>query len=204
MSQNIQNLIDKIKTEGFQAAEDKGKEIEQQARQRSDKILQEAQQKADHMIQEAKNEIQRMEESTRMALKQSSRDTVLSLKKEIDGMLQKIVKAQVQEALSSENLANIIGDLVKELAKDNPTQDIQVILNPADLKTLQEDVLAKLQKQMKAEIQFKAAEDIGKGFTISFDEGRSCFDFTDESLTKYLSLYLNAQVLDLMKESLNS
>ena len=71
-----------------------------------------------------------------------------------------------------------------------------------DLKKLKEGFLAKLKDQVKHPIQFQLAQDFGYGFTISFDNGRSCFDFTDKSLAEFLSQYLNQELSLLLKESI--
>ena len=59
-----------------------------------------------------------------------------------------------------------------------------------------------LKKKVKEPIVFKTSDEISKGFTISFDGGKSSFDFTDESLAQYLGRFLNSQVAQLVKDSL--
>jgi hypothetical protein len=50
----------------------------------------------------------------------------------------------------------------------------------------------------------RSADNIRAGFTISFDQGKSCFDFTDESLAEFLGQYLNEHVTKILKESLKA
>ena len=107
MSQHVQELIDKIKTEGVQAAEGKAKEIEDRAKVTAEKIVADAKARAEHIIKEAGAEVERTRTSTESALKQSARDTLLALKKEIEGTLQKVVAKEVKGALSADELARI-------------------------------------------------------------------------------------------------
>ena len=199
MSQHVQEIIDKIKTEGVQAADQKAKEIEDNARANAQKIIADAQVQTRHIIADAQAQAQKTHGSTEMALKQSARDTLLALKKEIEGVLRKVISRQVKDSLSPEQLSDIVGEVVKGSVQaglvDN---DIEVILNSDDLKKLKDGFIAKLQKEIKQPMTFKSSDGMSSGFTISFDEGKSCFDFSDESLVEYLSSYLNAQVAALL------
>ncbi|MCK5013621.1 MAG: hypothetical protein KAS66_07365 [Candidatus Omnitrophica bacterium] len=199
MVQHVQELIDKIKTEGVQAADQKAKEIEGAAETSARKIVAEAKAQAEHIVVEAKTQVLKIQDSTEMALKQSARDTLLALKKEIEGVLQKVISKQIKDSLSSQQLAEIIGEIVKGSVKANLVDnDIEVTLNAEDLKKLKEGFIAKLQKEIKQPVTFRSSDGISSGFTISFDEGKSCFDFSDASLVEYLSLYLNTQVAALL------
>ena len=199
MSQHVQELIDKIKTEGLRAADQKAKEIEDSAQANAQKIIADAQVQARHIIADAQAQAQKTHGSTEMALKQSARDTLLALKKEIEGVLRKVISRQVKDSLSPEQLSDIVGEVVKGSVQaglvDN---DIEVILNSDDLKKLKDGFIAKLQKEIKQPMTFKSSDGMSSGFTISFDEGKSCFDFSGESLVEYLSSYLNAQVAALL------
>lgn len=202
MSQQIQELIEKIKKEGVQAADEKARHIEGQANLDAQRILAEANGQAKQIIAAANAEARRVQESTQMALKQAARDTLLALRQEIETMLGKIVQAETGAALSAEHLAEILTDMIKKFfdAQTAPG-GIVVSLNPGDLKALEEHFIAKLQKQIKNAIRLQPADDLAKGFTISFDGGKSCYDFSDASLAQFLSTYLNARVAALVQEA---
>jgi len=202
MPQQVQELIDKIKSEGIEAAEHKGGEIIDQARQKAQSIEAEARKKAEQALAQAKEEIKRLQESTHMALKQASRDTVLSLKKEIERILAQIIKKEVKETLDPQQLAKIIEAAVQSAVDAKAVEgEVVIDFNKNDLEKLQGALLSKLQKQLKKGIRLQSSGDIAGGFTISFDDGRSSFDFTDESLASYLAAYLNAQTASLVKEA---
>jgi vacuolar-type H+-ATPase subunit E/Vma4 len=205
MSQQIQELINKIKSEGVEAAEHKGREIVDQARQQAQSIEAEARKKAEQSLAQAQEEVKRLQKSTHMALKQASRDTVLSLRKEIERMLAQIVKKELKDALDPEQMVKIVETAVKS-AVDAGTVEGEVVidLNEKDLAKLQGALLSRLQKQLKKGIRLQSSGDVAGGFTISFDDGRSSFDFSDESLANYLTAYLNAQTASLVKESVSS
>jgi len=200
MSQQVQELIDKIKTEGLQAADQKAREIEEQAKRNAQGTLDEANKRARELISDAEEEIRKKQEASRTALQQASRDTLLSLKKEVQKLLHKVIAAQVADALTPDKLSDIIA-AVAHKSVDGKSADagIGVVLSPKDLKELRDGFLAKLQKQLKHPVHFQASEDIGKGFTISFDSGKSSFDFSEAALAEYLSVYLNEELAALLK-----
>jgi len=201
MSEKIQSLIDKIKSEGVEAADQKAQEIEQLAQAKAKDILEKAKQQAAKMIQDAQAEITKKEGSSRMALTQASRDTILSLRQNIAAILKKITSQSVGDALSSEALAGIIADIAKDAITSEQKGAVVVSLSPDNQKKLKDDIIGRLQKTIMAGIEVKASDEIGKGFAISFDGGKSGFDFTEESLAEYLSSFLNEEVAAIVKGS---
>ncbi len=202
MSEQVQQLINKIKSEGIEEAQKKGKEVEDQAKAKANQIVEGAKKEAGKIIQDAQEETKKMRLSAEMTIKQSSRNTILSLRKEIENILKKIITRQVSETLTSDQLGVIIGELIKKSAAAESKADVQVNLNPKDWEKLKNGFFTKLQNEVKQPIQFQSADDIAKGFTISFDGGKSRFDFTDISLAEYLSSYLNPHIAALVKESI--
>lgn len=202
MPQQVQELIEKIKTEGVRAADEKAKEIEAKAQTDAQKVVTDANSRARQIITDANTQAKRIQESAHMALKQAARDTLLALRKEIEGVLGKVVSTQVSDALSPDHLADILGEVIQRSVDAKLVEgDILVSLNPKDLKKLSDGFIAKLQKQVKNSIKLQSRDDMARGFTISFDEGRSHFDFSDASLAEYLGTYLNAQVAALIRDA---
>ena len=202
MSSQVQELIEKIKIEGVEAADQKAKEIEGHAKSDAQKVIDQAKLQATQIIADAKVQAQKIQASTEMALKQAARDTLLTLRREIEKTLGKIIAQQVGDTLSADHLAGIIEKVAQssvetQLAND----DIRIVLSVEDLNALKNGFIAKLQKAIKQHIKFEASDDIKKGFTISFDQGKSCFDFSDASLTEYLGTYLNTQTAALIQEA---
>ncbi|MBU0469530.1 MAG: hypothetical protein KKD07_07315 [Candidatus Omnitrophica bacterium] len=205
MASQIQELINKIKSEGVESAQQEATQIQDAAKAEAKKIIEKARVEAAQLLAAAKEEIKKNEESTNMALKQSSRDMLLSLRKEIDKTLKKIIKKELEETLSGEKLASILADVMKESMKDeHKSAEMKVALSPADLKSFEDGFIAKLQTELQRTFEIESSEDISKGFTISFDGGKSCFDFTEKSLVDYLSVYLNTQVSAILKGSIET
>jgi V/A-type H+-transporting ATPase subunit E len=197
MSTQVQELIDKIKQEGVQTAQKEAETITKQAREEAGRINEEAKSSGEQYVISAKNEIKKIEDSTQMALRQAARDMILSLRRDILRMLQTIVTEDVRDALTTEQLATIITEAVK----GSSGGEAQVTVGQDDLKKLEEHFIAKIQNKVKGGVTFAGSQDIDKGFTVSYDGGKSSFDFTDVSLAQYLSQFVNERVGKLLSES---
>ena len=200
MAEELKELIEKIQLEGVKAAEDKALVIEAEARARADKAVEKGAKEAERMISEAKAEIRRLEEGAKNSVKQASRDTMLSLRKEIYSMLERIVGSHVHKALSAEELAKILTAMIKGHGGEDK-QNIIVSLKKDDLEKVEKAVFAELGQEAKKGIRLKVVTDIHGGFLISYDSGRSYFDFSDKALAEYLSLHLKARLGDIVKEA---
>ncbi len=202
MSQQVQELIDKIKSEGIEAAQKKAQEIETAAELKAQEILKKAREQSETMLLQAREEIQKSRQAAEAAIGQAARDTVLALREEVLRILDRILVQNVSSALSPEQLGRIIETAIKHFVqKSSGNTDIRVLLSPADLEQLKKGFWAKLQNELKKPIRFFSSDDIHRGFTISFDGGKSSFDFSATSLAEYLGSYLNNELADLVKTS---
>jgi vacuolar-type H+-ATPase subunit E/Vma4 len=201
MAQQVQELIDKIKSEGVHSAQVKAREIEKDARDTAGNIVNDAKTQAKQILEEARKEAGKTMAATQMSLQQAARDMLLDLRRQIEKTLQKIVKSDIDSTLTGENLARFIETIIKNNGTENT---IKVAVNAKDLEQLEKGFMVKLKNQLKKGISFESADDIHKGFTVSFDEGKSSFDFTEESLTEYLAKYLNDQVSQTLYSSVKS
>ncbi|MDP2912629.1 MAG: V-type ATP synthase subunit E family protein [Candidatus Omnitrophota bacterium] len=198
MAEELKDLIEKINEEGVKAAQTKAKTIEDQAGQRAKSIIERAEKEALEIVSEAKSKFARLEESTKASLRQAARDLILSLRKEVNAMLDKIVSSHVHKALRGEEMAKLIVSMIKDSAPKGEGCVI-VAVKKEDLEKLEKSLLSELKDEAKKAVVLKAADDIRGGFRISYDEGRSCFDFTDQAVAEYIGSYLKPRLADIFK-----
>lgn len=198
MAEEIKELIEKIQQEGIQAAETKAQEIKNQAQEAAGQILEKSRLEANRIVAIAKEEAAKTQESTRALLKQAGRDLLLSLRKEINAMLDKITVSHMRQALAPEELVKVIAALIKERhAKEEG--NIIVSLNKEDLEKIEKALFSELGDKIKKEVVLKPSDDIAAGFIISYDSGRSHYDFCDKALAEYISAYLKPKLSAVLK-----
>jgi len=200
MSEKLKELLEKINMEGVKKAEEKYRSIETKAKKDAERILSDAKMEAKKIVEYAKIESEKTKKSGETALKQASRDLMLSLKDEIRKLFGKIVSAEAVKAMSPEDTAEILKSLIKKYVdQSGKTSDIKVLLKKEDLAKLRNTFISKLKEKLKDGIEFKPSQDINAGFSMSFDKGKSFFDFTDEGLAAALCSYLNPELSKLLK-----
>jgi len=200
MAEDIKGLIEKIQEEGIKVAEEKAAAIEHEARKSAEAIIAEAKGETERLLRQAKEKISQMEEAQKKLLVQAGRDLLLSLRSEIHSMLDKVIAQQVREALTPEALTHIIAELIRSGSAQRQG-DMAIALSQQDLKALENDLLAKLKDEMKKGVILRGSEELRGGFTISFDGGKSQFDFTDKALAEYIGTSLKPKLNQLLQEA---
>ncbi len=198
MAEEIKDLIAKIQKEGVKVAQDQAIQIKAQADADAKKIIAEAKTEAKKIIEQADIEAKRLDDATNASLKQAGRDLLISLKKEINSMLSNLIKSDVHQALTANELTKIIETLIKN-APLSLGSEIIVSLNQQDKEKLEKEFFKQLAQNSKKQIVLKSSEGIDSGFVISFDAGKSIFDFSGTALTEYISGFLKPELSKILK-----
>jgi len=199
MAEEIKELIEKIQEEGVRAAESKARAIEEEARQQARNIIDRAKTEAKKTLEDARNNIARMEDSARTSLGQAARDVIIGLKKEIMAILNKLALLHVRKALTPDETAKVILTLAKE-CRAKEKSDIVVTVKKEDAEKIGSVLLAELSEEMKKGLTIKPSEDVHGGFTISYDHGKSYYDFTDKALAEYIGTYVKPKLFEILKD----
>jgi V/A-type H+-transporting ATPase subunit E len=199
MTDQLKDLIQKIHDEGVKAAQEEARQIEAEAQQKAASTIEKAKAESARLIAGAKEKDARLQESTKQLLAQASRDMLLALKKEISAMLNRIIAHHVSQALEPPQLGKIITSLIKDYEKKDKA-DIVINLKKDDLDKLQKGFLGELKQQIKKGVTLKASDDISGGFTISYDAGKSHYDFTDKALSQFIASCIKPRLADILKE----
>jgi V/A-type H+-transporting ATPase subunit E len=195
--EEIKDLIAKIKNEGVKAAQEKSLKVEHEAKTLAGKIISDAKAEAAKIVNEAHREAEQHKSSVEALLKQSARDMLLSLKKEIISMLDMIIKKNISSALTPEEMSKIIHSLIKA---NTQKEEVVVTAKEEDIKKIQKGLISELSEEMKKRVIFKPSDQISSGFTISYDAGKSLFDFSGEALAQYISVYLKPELNNILKD----
>ncbi|MFA5092389.1 MAG: hypothetical protein WC543_00345 [Candidatus Omnitrophota bacterium] len=186
MAEEIKDLIAKIQREGIKIAEEKAAQIKTDADLLAQKIIQTAKLEAKQIVEKAVEQAKKLDDSTQASLKQAGRDLLISLRKEINAMLNNLIKVELSQALSAEVLAGIIATLIKNAPLTN-SSEIIVSLSQQDKEKLENGFLKQIAQETKKQIVLKSQNSIQSGFVISFDASKSVFDFSDQALIQYLA-----------------
>ncbi len=198
MEIQLQDLIEKIKTDGVTAAENEADEILKNAQIKADKIISDAKAQADKYIADAKEENDRFVKVSEDAIRQAGRNLLISFRESVNKELNAVIGEKISEIYSSDMLSKIIADAVTSIASNYDKDDLSVLINNKDFN---EALLSTLKQKTGDGINLTPDDSFNGGFRISVNNGTAYYDFSAEAVTEMLSSYLNPQVTKLMKEA---
>lgn len=195
MTMELKNLIDKIKKDGVEQAENEAAKIAADAKLKAQGIIDEAREKAQEIIAQAQEEASSFKASSEQALKQAARDALLTLRDRVTEFFGRVVKMNVQDELSSAVLKDIILQAVEHSIKEG-VMDIEVVVSEADKHALEKRLFTALRKEAKGKVVLKTGKGIEKGFRIGERDKDSYLDFTDQAIAEGFKRYLNPKLVD--------
>ncbi len=201
MEIQLQELIEQIKKDGVEAAASEAESIIADAKARAEKIVSDAKAQADKILLDAKNENERLVKSSEDAIRQAGRNLLISFRESVTRELKVILNDNVNAVFSSEKFSQIIVDAVKSWAEKPNSDNLSVILNSKDLKSIEENLLAALKDKMIKGITLKPNDNFDGGFRIALENGTAYYDYSSEAVVELLANYLSPKVTALLKEA---
>lgn len=201
MDVQLQELIDKIKKDGVASAELNAQKIIAEAEKNAASIVSAAEAKADNIIKTAKVEAERMEKTSEDAIAQAGRNLIISFRDGINKELSALVNAEVSKVYDKDLLKKLIPETVKAWASNTEAQDLSVLLNPKDLKALEDNFKSSLKSFISKGLTIKSDASISSGFRIGAKDGSAFYDFSAEEVANLFSAYLNPKTTEIMKRA---
>ena len=201
MEVQLQELIEQIKKDGVAVAETEAKDIVDAAKADAEKIIADAQAQADKIMAEAKAETEKMTKSSEDAIRQAGRNLLISFRESVTRELKTIISENVNTIYSSDELAELIINIIECWANKPDAEDITVIMNSQDINRFEDNILAALKEKMLNGITLKANDNFDGGFRIAVNNGTAYYDYSAEAVVDMLSNYLSPKVTELLKEA---
>lgn len=201
MEIQLQELIDQIKKDGVEAAENQAEAILNAAKNEAEKIISDAQSQADKIIADAKAENAKVIKSGEDAIRQAGRNLLISFRESVTRELKAVVGENVNNVYSSDAFAKLIISAVEGWVANPDSEDITVILNSSDLSNLEDAILAELKAKMLKGVTLKANDNFDGGFRVAVNNGAAYYDYSAEAVIDMLSNYLSPRVTALLKEA---
>ena len=200
MEIQVQELIEKIKKDGFETVEQEAAKIRSEAEAEAKRIVESARKEAESVIYKAKQDAERSEKAGIAALEQASRNLVLAFKEEIQGLLNMLVAERVNADYGEDVLKEALPDLIKNWAAKGEN-DLSVILPESCLSGIEAFFRDELDMELLKGVNLKPNRKIDAGFHISNRDGSIYYDFSVESVAGLLSSYLNPRLTEILKTS---
>ena len=191
MDVKLDSLIEKLRTEGVEEAQEASREMMEKSREESAVIIEQARGEAEKIVEEARAEAARLQENGELALRQAARDSELLLKTRITDTLDRVFRRKVSESLTPETMKEIIQRITDQWQSGTSAE---LTLNEDEAEKLEGLLFSGVREELKDSIFIRASNDISHGFRIGLKDDSVYFDFTDESITEALMAFLQPRL----------
>ncbi len=197
MENSISGIIEQIKKEGVEKAEQQAADIISSAEQKAAEIEDNARNEAEEILEKARKESEKLKTNAETSIRQASRDVLLGLRRAIVDLFDRVMKKETGKAIDDE----VIGKMIKILAeKFSPGKEnnVEIILGEEDKQKLEKNMVGLLGAEMAAGVTLTPSAEVAKGFRVGKKDSGVYYDFTDEAISEALNLYLNKKLLEIL------
>lgn len=197
----VQQLIDRLKSEGVQEGQQQAEALLIEAKKQAAAIIDAARAEADTIQRDAQQQADRLETNGKRALTLASRDTCLHLKEQLEhefrGWIGRLVQQQIADPKFLTDLICDMANHAIEVAggesSDSDQQQsgkLQVLVNGDQSESLDKFVKSQAEAMFRKGLDIQADRSIAHGFKVQIEGKEMEIDFTDEAVTAALMRFL--------------
>ena len=199
MAEELQHLIDRIKQEGVETAEQQGAQIVAKAKEKAAAIVKEAEQKAKTFLEDAERNSEAFTERSTKTLEQAARDLLISVGQGVENILADIVADSVEKALSIDTLKQMLVKMAEAYAAHQGNESrIDLLISPQDKEELIRYFAEQYRQRLLSGVELHVDNEIFKGFKVSFVDDHVYHDFTREAIAESLTNFLRPQLAEIV------
>ena len=192
MSEELQQLLEKIQRDGVDKANAEAAAIVAKAKDEANALVKNAEEEAAATRAKAEEEAAAYAARARETISQAARDTVLKVKEDVTKLLTQLLAQDVTAALANEAVP-LAAAAVKELVTGSAAAEVATASKFVDA------LRAQLAAQAQSGVKVVADDMTGAGFTVKLDNGRVEHDFTDAAISGALAQRLRSDLAELIK-----
>ncbi|MEI7947189.1 MAG: hypothetical protein WCJ02_10845 [bacterium] len=194
MTQDLQQLLEKINTDGVEKAKSEAAKIIDQANVQAKAIVAAATREAEQMAEHAKKEGDAFERRAEETIRQSARDTVLNVEKSVTAMLTALLLKDVNITMNSPELvAQLAAEAVRAYIQEKGIIDVVASAKLVDV------IRAKLASEALNGVTVISDDHTGSGFKVRLENGRVEHDFSGAAVADALAKNLRPKLAALLK-----
>lgn len=199
MQTKLQELTEKIYSEGVEKAKLEADAIIKAAQEKAKAIEHEALSKADSIVAEAESKAESLKLHIESELKMSIGQAVAALKQTIaNTVCMKAIQPSVKELFGDkEFLKGLIGNLIKGFAEKG-TMDLLLILPEKDRQELETYYKNQLASELNKGLELSFSDGVRSGFKIGPADGSYIISFSDTDFTNFFKDYLRPKTKEIL------
>jgi V/A-type H+-transporting ATPase subunit E len=194
MTQDLQQLLEKINTDGVEKAKSEATKIIAQANAQAKAIVAAATRDAEQLAAHAKQEADAFEHRAEETIRQSARDTVLNVEKSVTAMLTALLLKDVNATMNTAELvAQLASEAVRAYIQEKGSLDVVASAKLVDV------IRAKLAAEAITSVTVVSDDHTGAGFKVRLANGRIEHDFSGAAVADTLAKNLRPKLAALLK-----
>ncbi len=194
MTQDMQQLLEKIQRDGVDKAKAEADKILEKANTQARQLLENAKNEAVRTVASARQEAEAFERRAEETIRQSARDTILTVEKAVGQLLGQLLVKNVNCALGNTDLvAGLALEAVRAYLAGNSAVEVAAANKLADA------LRAKLAAEALNGVRVVTDEATGTGFRVRLANGRVEHEFTGAAVAETLARQLRPRLAALMK-----
>jgi V/A-type H+-transporting ATPase subunit E len=194
MTQDLQQLLEKIQRDGVDKAKAEADLIVEGAQAQARSLIESARVEAARITAGARIEAEAFEHRAEETIRQSARDTLLNVEKSVTALLTNLLLKDVNTALNSTELvAGLVVEAVRAYLAGHATVEVGAAAGLADA------LRVKLGAEAASGVTVVTDEAAGAGFRIRIANGRVEHAFTGAAVADSLAKHLRPRLAALMK-----
>lgn len=199
MQTKVQELTDKLYSEGVEKAQKEADAIIKEAKEKASKIEKEAQKKAEKIEQDANADAEKLRQHVESELKMTVNQSVSALKQNLASLLTlKAIEPGVKELFSNTDFLKVLIEKIVKGWVDKGQMDISVVLSEKEQKEMEKFFQNQLADELNKGLEIEYSNGIKSGFKVGPADKSYQISFTDEDFTNFLKSYLRPKTNELL------
>lgn len=194
MTEDLQQLLEKIQRDGVDKAKSDADKILADARAQAKALTDQAKADAEKMKSEAEKEAEAFGRRAEETIRQAARDTVLYVEKSVTDMLSAILLKDVQKSMDNTDfVSGLVAEAVRTYLSGKENIEVAAGEKLADV------LRAELASEAENGVTIVTDENTGAGFSVRLANGRIEHAFTGAAVADALSKQLRPRLAALLK-----
>ncbi len=194
MTQDLQQLLEKIQRDGVEKAQGEAERIVNNANNEAKAIIEKARATAETLKSEAQQSAEAFERRAEETIRQAARDAVLNVEKSVTNLFEQLLLSDVNR--NFEQSESLVGELAMEAARAYIAGSASIEVVAAD--KLADNLRARLSAEANKGIKVVTDETTGSGFAVRLANGRIEHAFTGQAVAEALARQLRPRLAKLM------
>ena len=200
MELQVQELLDRIRTEGIEAAKAEATTIRARAEEDARSLLSDAEGRAKAREAEAEARIATMGKAAELALTQASRDAILSLRQKVQAFMEEVVRTETSLVFDASFLASHLSEILKIMGAEGKG-DLAVLIPEKSLEALDAALAGRLAVELGRGVEFRPFAGLDAGFRVAFKGSAVQYDFSARAVASILSARMGENLASSLRKA---